>query len=519
MFDRISQLGWEADYHKPAVKYPTRYRFPKHARDPMKQIMRESLPMELEKDNRVFGGLDAAVRAGVPEKAERRWLEVMKPYLMVTNYAEVCAGRSMSMLMDSIPNNELRNAYHVQFVDEVRHTGLQMSLARWYARHAPDPAGWNVARSAFPRNFITNAGLNFLSHFIVGDPIQCSFTLQVVAETAFTNIAFVAIPDVGARNGDFAMPTTFLSIQSDESRHISNGYATILTVLQEEENVPLVERDLVQAWWINHAFLDPFMGGITEYFSKDRSDTESYLAKWDRWVYDDWYRNYVTNLGKVGLNLDTDIFERARKRIADGIVHRQVMLAFAGWPLLFWRLDPLDERDFEWLEDKYPGWYAQFGDFWEAFHELRYPDEHALLLGGLLNNAPPFCWTCQLPCTFDDDQCHRVVDERTRFYCSKECGWLDESNPGRYRGDRNYFDRYHGWGLDDVVRDLGLLRADGKTLIGQPHLEDDRLWTIDDIAACNVEIVSPNIRTAEELGLPTGSSYNPDDLVIVGART
>ena len=61
------------------------------------------------------------------------------------------------------------------------------------------------------------------------------------------------------------------------------------------------------------------------------------------------------------------------------------------------------------------------------------------------------------------------VDERTRFYCSKECHWMDESNPGRYTGDRNYFDRYHGWELSEVVKDLGFVRADGKTLLAQPH--------------------------------------------------
>ena len=48
-------------------------------------------------------------------------------------------------------------------------------------------------------------------------------------------------------------------MQSDEARHISNGYATLLTVLQEDDNAPLIERDLAQAWWINHAYLDGFV--------------------------------------------------------------------------------------------------------------------------------------------------------------------------------------------------------------------------------------------------------------------
>jgi propane monooxygenase large subunit len=505
---RIAQLGWEPQDGSGAAKYPSRYRFPKKAKDPMKHVMREYLPMELEKDERVYGGHDAAVRAGMTDKTHLRWLEILKPFIQVSNFAEVGAGRCMSMLMEAVPNNELRNGYHVQFVDELRHTGMQMSLGRWYAKHVPDPAGWNIGAQALGRDPITGPGINMLSHFIVGDPIQCAFTLMVVAETAFTNVAFVALPDVASRNGDFALPTTYLSVQSDEARHISNGYATLLTVLQDEANVPLIERDLQQAWWINHAFLDVFSGGIMEYFSRDRSDPESYLDKWDRWIRDDWYRAYVLKLGKLGLQVPPDMFERARERIAKGLVHKSVMLGAAIWPLHFWRIEGMDDRDFEWFESKYPGWYDEYGMFWEAYRELADPEERGMLLSGLIDGAPPFCWTCQVACAIEEDMCHRVVHDRTRFYCSKECQWLDESNPGRYRGDRNFFDRYHGWELSEVVRDLGFIRADGKTLMGQPHLDQHRRWTLEDVEAVGVEIRSPNISTAEAMGLPSGDWSN-----------
>ncbi len=520
--ERISQLGWDPTYHDPAVRYPTRYQLPKKAKDPMKHIMREYLPMELEKDERVYGGFDAAVRAGMTGKASERWLEIMKPFVQVTNYAEVGAARCMSMLIDAIPNPELRNGYHVQMVDEVRHTGMQMSLARWYGKHSPDPAGWHLGGEGMQRDFITSAGMNMLSHFIVGDPIQCAFTLQVVAETAFTNVAFVALPDVAARNGDFTLPTTYLSVQSDEARHISNGYATLLTVLQDDRNAPLIERDLQQAFWINHAFLDVFSAAVMEYFSTDRSDNESFLNKWDRWIRDDWYRAYVLKLGQLGLNVPPDMFERARERIVNGLHHRVAMFGFASWPLHFWRFDPLTEKDFEWFESKYPGWYDEYGFFWEAFAELTDPAEKSLLLAGFLADAPPMCWTCQMPAVIDDDQVHRIVDNKTRFYCSKECCWLDESNPGRYTGDRNWFDRYHGWELSEVVRHLGFVREDGHTCIGQPHLRDDKRWTLADLKACDVTVESPNINTAKRLGLPTGDHHVPgvhtfgDDPLLAG---
>ena len=195
-----------------------------------------------------------------------------------------------------------------------------------------------------------------LSHFIVGDPVQCAFTLQVVAETAFTNIAFVALPDVGARNGDFTLPTTYLSVQSDEARHISNGYATLLTVLQEDDNAPLIERDLAQAWWINHAYLDGFGSAIMEYSSDDRSDPESYLDKWERWIENDWYRSYVLKLGKLGLNFPPEMFDRAQvaARERHGPQEHAQLGARSGCSTSGART-PLDERDFEWFEAQVPG--------------------------------------------------------------------------------------------------------------------------------------------------------------------
>src|SRR5436305_881546 len=176
----------------------------------------------------------------MPHKAHERWLEILKPFITVTNFAEIGAGRCMSMLMSAVPNNELRNGYHVQFVDEIRHTGMQMSLARWYAKNVPDPAGWNLGPKAFPNSVLTNA---------------------------------------------------------------------------------------------------------------------------------------VLKLGKLGLNIPTDIFDRARERLVKGIHHRHAILAFASWPLAHWRFDPLDERDFEWFENRYPGWYAQYGAFWEAYRQGIHPED------------------------------------------------------------------------------------------------------------------------------------------------
>ena len=56
------------------------------------------------------------------------------------------------------------------------------------------------------------------------------------------------MPGEAAANGDYLLPTVFHSVQSDESRHISNGYSIILMALADERNRQLLERDLRYAY-------------------------------------------------------------------------------------------------------------------------------------------------------------------------------------------------------------------------------------------------------------------------------
>jgi propane monooxygenase large subunit len=65
---------------------------------------------------------------------------------------------------------------------------------------------------------------------------------------------------------------------------------------------------------------------------------------------------------------------------------------------------------------------------------------------------------------------------------------------GRLTGKREWETLYDGWDLADIVSDLGYVRDDGKTVIGQPHLHLDdpkKLWTTDDFRG--IEFRSPKV--------------------------
>jgi Methane/Phenol/Toluene Hydroxylase len=93
----------------------------------------------------------------------------------------------------------------------------------------------------------------------------------VVAETAYTNPIFVALTEIAASNGDQVTPSVFLSIQSDESRHMANGYSTLAAVVSNPDNLPTLQLDFDRAFWRQHAFIDPFVAAVWDYFQTNRT--------------------------------------------------------------------------------------------------------------------------------------------------------------------------------------------------------------------------------------------------------
>src|SRR4028118_2301365 len=263
--------------------------------------------------------------------------------------------------------------------DELPHATIQMNRKREYMKNYIDPAGFDITEKAFSNNYAGTIGRQFGEGFTTGDALTaCNIYLQVVAETAFTNTLFVAMPSEAAANGDYLLPTVFLSVQSDESRHMNNGYGALLMALAHDENKDLIERDMRYAWWNNHAVVDAAIGTFIDYGSKDRrKDRESYAEMWKRWVYDDYYRSYLVPLEKYGMNVPHDLIEESWDRVWNKwYVHYVAQFFATGWFANYWRIDPMTEEDFEWFEHKYPGWYNKFGKWWEHYRNLSEPNGH-----------------------------------------------------------------------------------------------------------------------------------------------
>ena len=216
---KIQELSWEPTFATPAKKYATDYTL----RKPPRKIRSSKscalyFPMEEEKDNRVFGAMDGAIRGNMFRQVQERWMEWQKLFLSIIPFPEISAARAMPLSIGAVPNPEIHNGLAVQMIDEVRHSTIQMNLKRLYMNNYIDPAGFDITEKAFANNYAGTIGRQFGEGFITGDAITAAnIYLTIVAETAFTNMLFVAMPGEAAANGDYLLPTVFHSVQSDES--------------------------------------------------------------------------------------------------------------------------------------------------------------------------------------------------------------------------------------------------------------------------------------------------------------
>lgn len=488
--EKAKSYDWPFSVGDQRPKFPSQYIIPPKGKDPFRMLIRDYMKMEAEKDDRTHGFLDAAVRMRVANRADPRLMETLKLTLPALTFAEFEAVAATGMLISSVQNQEIRLGYQAQMMDEMRHAQLEMALRHYYVKHWQDPAGWDIAQQALYQLPAGLIGIGAFSAFTSGDPIDIIINLNVVLETAYTNILLVATPQIAVANGEDALATTFLSIQSDEARHMANGYGALMAVLGDERNIPRVNTALERFFWLGHRQLDAITGWQAEYGATVRP--WAYRDQWEEWVGDDFISSYMERLTPFGVQVP----RRAAKAAEDvtWLHHTSGMGLSALWPVNFWRSPIMGPADFEWFENHYPGWHALYGGFWEGQAQMADPASGRIMLQEF-PALPPLCQVCQLPCVMPrpDRAETRILDLDGQRYalCSEGCEWIFTNWPAVYSGRKQFWSLFHGWDLADVIIELGLVRPDGKTLVGQPGIDLKRMWTVDDIRRLGYEVKDP----------------------------
>ncbi|WP_281783321.1 hypothetical protein [Sinimarinibacterium flocculans] len=491
-YDRVKAIDWNPSYIETDEKYLEQSRFfVKDLKpvDPFKTFIREYFKMEQEKENRHYSVLEASSRLHQGQ-AEARWMEGMKFGLSNFAFVEYSAGRQMGRMARSVAPVELRQGYMMQMIDEMRHAQLELNNLRHNMRTWHDPAGYDIALKGAGNNVGSGMFRAMMEDCTTCDPIETAISLQVFLETAYSNVFFVGLSSAAVAQGDHTMASTFLTIQSDEARHMANGWATLVTVLQDDRNVPLVQEVLDKWSWRAHVSFGLGNALFQDYFTKKR--TESAKEASLRWVYDEFYGGFYQKLERYGIRPPPRLDEQMAE--LDDLSHAAAVYIFGAWPFFYHRADPMTAEDMEWFEKKYPGWYSRYGWFWEAYNKCKDPDDKQIILAQL-GGLPNFCEVCQRPLIFPTPATHSgrsfMHGGKAHIACSPGCQAIYINDPQHYQTDRGFYDLYHDKELSEVVDHMGYVRDDGETLIGQPELNGKRMWRREDLRRCDFVVKRP----------------------------
>src|SRR5690242_1672615 len=128
---KIQELSWEPAYHEPVSQYGTDYTFRKaQKKDPLKQVLRSYFPMQEEKDDRVYGASDGAIRGNMFRQVQERWLEWQTLFLPIIPLPEISAARAMPLLFRTVANPGLHSGQASQMIHRVRRCTSPQNLAR-----------------------------------------------------------------------------------------------------------------------------------------------------------------------------------------------------------------------------------------------------------------------------------------------------------------------------------------------------------------------------------------------------
>ncbi|MDD2877282.1 MAG: hypothetical protein PHT60_11655 [Acidiphilium sp.] len=491
----LQDFSW--DFKAKGGKYPTKYNLDVNTREQFKLTAKEYARMESIKEERQYGTLlDGLDRLDAGNKVHPKWGEAMK---VISNFLEVgeyAAIAGSALLWDAAQSPEQKNGYLAQVMDEVRHTNQTAYVNYYYGKHYYDPAGHTNMRQFRSVNpLYPGVRRAFGDGFLAGDAVESSINLQVVAEACFTNPLIVSLTEWAAANGDEITPTVYLSIETDELRHMANGYQTLVSVMTDPESFKYLQTDLDNAFWTQHKYLTPFVGFGLEYGSKYK--VEPWVKSWNRWVYEDWAGIWLGRLQKFGIKSPKCLADA--KKDAMWAHHDLALLAAALWPLTGIRMELPDEEAMNWFEANYPGWYDHYGKIYNEWKSLGFEDPKAGFcpLVWMMQNGHgifidhtstlPFCPTLSKSASNPSF----LEMNGKRFAFSEGHGerqWLQE--PERYEF-QNFFEQYEGWELSELVKAAGGVRSDGKTLLSQPHLRSTDMWTLEDLKRLNIVIPDP----------------------------
>ncbi|QFS94729.1 Toluene-4-monooxygenase system protein A (plasmid) [Mycobacterium sp. THAF192] len=402
--------------------------------EPYKVSYREYVSIQREKDSGAYSVKAALQRSKYYENADPAYLSLLKMHygMMAVNEYQTAFAMARMARFGKAPG--MRNMATFGVLDECRHGQIQLSFPHQlvsldrqfdWTHQAHRSANWSIIAANHANEDV----------MLTRDAVSVSIGLNFAFETGLTNVQMIGLAADAANMGDYTFANLITSIQSDESRHAQIATPLIETLLRNGKKAEVQQVVDVAFWrvWRTFALLT---GVPMDYWFPLEKRDQSFKEYMREFVA----VQFAEQLQDAGLDLPWywDYF------LADiDTSHHSIQAVM--WSMrdtIFWNpTGGVGPEERAWLEDKYPGWNATFGKYWDLVADnLAAGREDLTKAIGM----PALCNMCQTAISGLSEQIHQKHWNGRMFnFCSPVCQWIFDLEPSRYADFRSITDRLH----------------------------------------------------------------------------
>jgi toluene monooxygenase system protein A len=412
--------------------------------EPYKVSYREYVGVQREKDAGAYSVKAALVRSKYYEQIDEGYLSMLKFNYAASVPGEYAACFPEGRMARFSKAPSMRNLATFAILDELRHTQILLYFSHQLA--ALDRQFDWAAEGLGSMNWVSMAGRHAMEDLLHSrDIVTTSVMLHLAFETGLTNIQMLGLSADSANMGDYTFSNLITSIQSDEARHAQIGTPLVEIMVRNGRKAEAQKAMDVGFWRIWRLFA--LVAGIP-------MDYMIPLEKRER-SFKEYVHEFVVNQFERQLR-DLGLEKPWYWEYFLGDIERHHHTQQAGiWSwraTVWWHPDgAVGPKERAWLEQKYPGWNATYGKYWDVITE------------NVKQGRPEKTSAVGMPCVCN--MCNITVANRggtewearvfqseykgRRYnFCSPVCQWIFDSEPEHYADYDSIVDRLYNGEID-----------------------------------------------------------------------
>jgi toluene monooxygenase system protein A len=386
------------------------------------------------KELSVLAVREALDKRRVHEHLDPLWLQLVKFHLGVFALGEYIAVPGELRMARFGRDSAWRIMANLGALDEIRHSQIQVLLGHDLL---PVDDNFDWTQKAFHTNnwLIIAARHAFDDTALAANAIETAIQLNLVFETGFTNLQFMALAAMADRADHHVFEKALLSIQTDEARHAQIGHP-VLRALIRHGGRDYVQHLMDKMWWRSWRVLVATTGTAMDYLTPVEARDRSFKEFVEEWVVEQYTRNLEE------FNLELPWFWPMFLDELD-YAHHSLQMALYSTRTLLWFDEPSpSEPERAWLRGKYPSWGSTYEPIWDRIEEGWERHGEAASLAYAM---PGICNLCQLPTCFvsPNRNTARTMkhDGRMYLFCSEPCRWIFQQQVERFAEHKSVVDR------------------------------------------------------------------------------